>query len=76
MGLFDTLKKKATNEFSNPNSHLNRFVRKTFGSNTTTYTRPASKPTSTYKKPVTSKKLPYNPGGDRTGAGIVTKTKK
>jgi len=75
MGLFDSIKKRATYEFNNPNSHLNRFVRKTFGSNTTTYSRPVTKPGTPISKPKTSPKLPYSPGGDFTGAGIVTKKK-
>jgi len=54
---------------------LNRFVRKTFGSNTTTYSRPVTKPGTPISKPKTSPKLPYSPGGDFTGAGIVTKKK-
>lgn len=39
MGLFKSIADKAKNEFVNPHSHLNRFFRKTFGSNSSTATR-------------------------------------
>lgn len=76
MGLFGSIKKRADYEFNNPDSHLNRFYRKAFGSNTTTYERPKSTAPAYKPAPKTAKKQPYNPGGDFTGAGIVTKNKK